>query len=142
MIWGFIVILVLGLIELFHYLYHHVIQRIKDLTFAVNLIEKGNYRKTVEFKENNEFGILKNSINNMAQVMKISTKELILQVIKTEEKDEELEKINRELENYIYLISHDLKSPLESIMGFLKLFKKKYAKILNNEKEFYYLDRI
>lgn len=142
LIWGFLVIFISGLIETFHYLYRHVIQRIKDLIFAVNLIEEGNYRKTVEFKENNELGILLNSINNMAQVMKISTKELILQVIKTEEKDEELEKINHDLENYIHLISHDLKSPLVSIMGFLKLFKKKYAKILNNEKALYYLDRI
>ena len=142
LIWGFLVILILGFGEIFNYLYRHVIQRIRDLIFVVNLIERGNYQKSVEFKETNEFGVLKNSINNMAQVMKISTKELILQVIKTEEKDEELEKINRELENYIYLISHDLKSPLVSMTGFLKLFKKKYANIPNDKKALYYLDRI
>ena len=40
-------------------------------------------------------------------------------------KNEELKKINAELDNFVYSISHDLRSPLLSIKGILKLVTMK-----------------
>ncbi len=39
-------------------------------------------------------------------------------------KNEELKKINTELDNFVYSVSHDLRSPLLSIKGILELIKK------------------
>ena len=39
-------------------------------------------------------------------------------------KNEELKKINSELDNFVYSVSHDLRSPLLSIKGILELILK------------------
>ncbi|HMF32549.1 MAG TPA: PAS domain S-box protein, partial [Candidatus Lokiarchaeia archaeon] len=44
-----------------------------------------------------------------------------------------VERSNRELEQYATIISHDLKTPLVSILGFSELLDKKYEDLLNPE---------
>jgi PAS domain S-box-containing protein len=54
---------------------------------------------------------------------------------------EELEAVNRELENYTYVVSHDLKEPLRSIEGFSQFLNEDYSdKLGDTGKE--YLNRI
>ena len=53
----------------------------------------------------------------------------------------ELEAKNRELESYVYSISHDLKAPLVSLNGFSSVLKKEYESHLG-EKGKHYLERI
>jgi PAS domain S-box-containing protein len=54
---------------------------------------------------------------------------------------EELEGKNKELDDYTYIISHDLKAPLVTIQGFANLLKKKYGNDLD-EKALHYVDTI
>jgi len=53
----------------------------------------------------------------------------------------ELEAKNRELESFVYSISHDLKAPLVSLNGFSSALKKEYESHLG-EKGKHYLERI
>jgi PAS domain S-box-containing protein len=61
----------------------------------------------------------------------------------TEQKgvEEELRKINEELENFVHVVSHDLKTPIISIQGFAsRLLKKRGDKMETKERQ--YLDQI
>jgi PAS domain S-box-containing protein len=51
-------------------------------------------------------------------------------------KNEELQRINVDLDNFIYTASHDLKAPIANIEGFVKLLAAKYDKKNLHEEEF------
>jgi PAS domain S-box-containing protein len=51
-------------------------------------------------------------------------------------KNEELQRINVDLDNFIYTASHDLKAPIANIEGFVKLLASKYNKKSLEEGEF------
>ena len=55
--------------------------------------------------------------------------------------EDNLRRKNEELENFVYAVSHDLKSPLLSISGFGSLLIKSYQSQIN-EKGRHYLERI
>jgi signal transduction histidine kinase len=53
----------------------------------------------------------------------------------------DLENKNREMEGFIYSVSHDLKAPLIAIQGFLAMFAEQFSAGLSKEALFY-LDRV
>jgi len=53
----------------------------------------------------------------------------------------ELEEVNKELETFSYSVSHDLKTPLRHIKGFIELFLNNKATVLNEE-ELAYLKHV
>ncbi|MDX2229760.1 MAG: response regulator [Leptolyngbyaceae cyanobacterium bins.349] len=57
------------------------------------------------------------------------------------EQNEELLRSNRELEQFAYVVSHDLQQPLQSVTGFVKLLQLKYEAILDDVAQDY-LNRI
>jgi PAS domain S-box-containing protein len=50
----------------------------------------------------------------------------IVDITEQKEAEEELRKINQELENFVNVVSHDLKTPIISIQGFSSRLLKKY----------------
>lgn len=60
---------------------------------------------------------------------------------KVKERTEELENKNKELEAFIYSVSHDLRSPLRSLSGFSEILKEDYSDCLDEEAKTY-LERI
>ncbi|MBN1351771.1 GAF domain-containing protein [candidate division KSB1 bacterium] len=54
---------------------------------------------------------------------------------------EQLRKANEELENFVYTVSHDLKSPIVSIQGFATIMLNEYRNKLDAEAK-HYLERI
>lgn len=68
------------------------------------------------------------SLNRMAE------NQLIQKEIQTSQKNQELQKVNAELDSFVYRVSHDLRSPLTSILGLTNI-----AKYTNDRQE---LDKI
>ncbi|WP_445664072.1 sensor histidine kinase [Fodinibius sp. AD559] len=52
---------------------------------------------------------------------------------KLEDSIENLNSKNKELEQFAYTVSHDLKEPLRMVRSFMELLKNKYGKILDNK---------
>jgi signal transduction histidine kinase len=57
-----------------------------------------------------------------------SEKELITKEKTVSEKNQELTKVNQELDRFVYSVSHDLRSPLSSILGITNLAKHAESK--------------
>ena len=117
-IFNFLVIMVfvVGIITfilVFYLMVRKKIKYIKYISEKVGKISKGNTGYTIEVKGNDEIAELCNSIN----IMSLELKEKF-------DKERENERIKNDL---IINVSHDLRTPLTSIIGYLEIIKdKKY----------------
>ena len=53
----------------------------------------------------------------------------------------DLQRSNKDLEDFAYVISHDLQEPLRQISNFIQLFKHKYEHVVDDKGE-YYIDTV
>lgn len=100
---------VLVFIFSFFYITKRKMKQIEAMAQGVKEIEKGNLAYRIEKKGEDEIAALTENINNMAE-------ELMINI----EKERKLEKQKNEL---ITNVSHDLRTPLTSIMGYLRLLR-------------------
>jgi signal transduction histidine kinase len=89
-----------------------IINPIKELQYSTHQISKGNYDLRVPITGNNELAQLAKSFNSMADELK--------------QNFEEFNKKNKELEQFIYIASHDLQEPLRTISSFTDLLRVQY----------------
>jgi signal transduction histidine kinase len=76
--------------------------------------------------------------NEQLKDQNIRLEQLNTELIKLNSK---LEQSNQDLEKFAYIASHDLRSPLQTIIGFAQILTQKYQQCLD-EKGKHYLDRI
>ncbi|PFA17138.1 MULTISPECIES: sensor histidine kinase [Bacillus cereus group] len=93
----------------FFYITKRKMKQIEAMAQGVKEIEKGNLAYRIEKKGEDEIAALTENINNMAE-------ELMVNI----ERERKLEKQKNEL---ITNVSHDLRTPLTSIMGYLRLLR-------------------
>ncbi|MRN53975.1 ATP-binding protein [Paenibacillus monticola] len=98
-------ILAVGLYLMIWYLTRSV----RSLTKSAQTITRGDYSQRVSVLSNDEIGILAQNFNQMADAV--------------EDKVDELEVLARQRQNFIDYLTHELKTPLTSIIGYADLLR-------------------
>lgn len=97
------------------------------LLAAIDKVAAGDLDSELKMERNDEFARVAASFNQMIRNLTRSRKDL--------------EKVNKELEDFTYTVSHDLKEPLRSIASFSHFVQEDYKDKLDDEGRDY-LDRI
>lgn len=120
---GFIIaiVLIIGLGTAINLRLREAIRRpLAGLMQATREISSGNLTYKPDIATNDEFGALGESFGAMAASLDKALREMSAY-------NQELEAKNAELERFTYTVSHDLKSPLITIRGFIGLLEKDAA---------------
>lgn len=89
--------------------------------------ETGNYSLRAYDKGTDEIGILSGGINNMLEQIEKMDRYLKETNLSLQKYSQSLERSNKELEEFAYISSHDMKSPMTSLLGMLTLMQQKDA---------------
>lgn len=101
-----------GLITIF---VHYLTKPIKKLNDTTKRITAGDYSNRIDIRSNDEIGELASSFNAMSSAI--------------ESKILEMEKSVEEREEFVSNFTHELKTPMTSIMGYAKILKQnRYTK--------------
>ncbi|MDJ1505816.1 PAS domain-containing sensor histidine kinase [Xanthocytophaga agilis] len=76
------------------------------------------------FTDIHEQKLLSQKMEEMTQQLALSNQELLASNQSLEKVNEQLSRTNEELDQYVYKVSHDIRSPIASIMGLLGLINK------------------
>ena len=118
-----LIISVIIFIVIFLGLFSGKIAYIKTITNGIKELQINNYDHKVELKGNNELTELANSINFLSKQEK--------------EVKEKEEKLSKEKEELIRNLSHDIRTPLTSIISYTELMSNK-ENLSNKEKNEYF----
>jgi signal transduction histidine kinase len=87
----------------------------------------GNYSLRVAGTGNDEIGVLSGGFNNMLEQIESMNRYLKENNEALKTYSLSLERTNKELEEFAYISSHDMKSPITSLIGMLTLIQQKDA---------------
>jgi signal transduction histidine kinase len=139
----FLIIGVAAFLMLFVIFYttNSITDPIHKLYSGAEIIGKGNLDYRLDIKTGDEIQDLAEGFNRMAGELKElytnlenKVKERTAQLA---EANEALGRINKELDDFTYIVSHDLKEPLRGVKAFTKLLIEDYSSKLDNEAKEY-----
>jgi signal transduction histidine kinase len=120
------------------YIGHHITRPIINLIRVSKRINEGDLSIRADTTFSDEIGDLGRSFNEMTENL-ITARTSLEQ--KVRERTVQLEDLNKELEAFIYSVSHDLRAPLRSINGFSQAILEDYKERLDEQGRDY-LNRI
>jgi len=135
----FLIIGVVALITVFVIFYttNSITTPIRKLYSGAEIIGKGDLDHRLDIKTGDEIQDLAEGFNTMAGELKElytnlenKVKERTAQLA---EANEALGLKNKELDDFTYIVSHDLKEPLRGVKAFTKLLMEEYSKKLDKE---------
>ncbi len=120
---------------------------VKGVT-AISERDLGDLDYHINITSNDEIAFLTFSFNKMVYKLGEAKKKLLDYAINLEkkvehktgevlEKTKELQKANKELEDFVYIVSHDLKEPLFAIGGYTSRLSKGYKDTFDDKGNFY-----
>ncbi len=115
---------------------------------AISERDLGDLDYHIDITSNDEIAFLTFSFNKMVYKLGEAKKKLLDYTLNLEkkvehktgevlEKAKELKTINKELEDFVYIISHDLKEPLFAIEGHTSILFKAYKDTFDDKGKFY-----
>lgn len=110
-----------------YYFADYIIKPITEISMAAKQIAAGDYNQKVKVRKKNEVGEMAYLFNKMSDKLMKAHQKL-------NKKIEALNASNDNLQRFSYIVSHDLKSPLNNFVGLLNVLRKKY--IPENDSQF------
>ncbi|MCP2263970.1 ATP-binding protein [Promicromonospora thailandica] len=121
-----------------------VIRPLTELTAAVRVVSSGGIRREIRPAGTGEVALLAMHVETMRRDLVHQVEEIRLSHQEVEnahtllsEKTRELERSNRDLEQFAYVASHDLQEPLRKVASFTQLLQKRYGGALDSRADQY-----
>jgi signal transduction histidine kinase len=119
-----------------------ITNRIGLLRDGALVIGEGNLDHRIDIKGDDELADFAGVFNNMTEKRKLAEESIRKLNEDLVARNEELEFTNKEMESFIYSISHDLRGPLRAISGFSSMLFQGSADDCLDDKRKNYLNRI
>lgn len=126
--WGGLGLLVLLAAAASFYLRRSVVQPVLTVAEASRRLAEGDMSARVPPVRDDEIGDLARAFNSMADSLEASQEAL-------GQRSRELERSNRELEQFASVTSHDLQAPLATISMYAQLLEQRHARELNGGRQ-------
>ena len=103
---------------------------LRNLKTGSDLLAKGKFEREIKITGDSEFVDVTRNFNKMALALKLSEERLKKSIL-------ELEKIDQMKEEFVSMVSHELKTPLMPILGFCELLQdeKSYGNLTEKQRE-------
>lgn len=126
--WGGLVLVLLLAGTASYYLRHSVVRPVLTVAQASRQLAEGDMTARVPPVRDDEIGDLARAFNSMADSLEASQEALA-------ERSRELERSNRELEQFASVTSHDLQAPLATISMYAQLLEQRHSQELNGGRQ-------
>lgn len=124
---------------------HSIQKGLNEILHTAQAVAQGDLSSRAKAFSKDEIGILANDFNKMTAELERMTDVIQETNInlerKVQQRTAELERKNKELEQFAYVASHDLQEPLRTTTGFVEALRKQYRGMLDEHAD-RYLDYI
>lgn len=124
---------VAGSFILLIFLVKNISRPLKQIEVAAHQIAAGDYKVNLSHSSKDEVGEVAKAFNVMStrllearNLLENKNQELEENLFLTRKQKQDLEKVNKELDDFVHTVSHDLRSPLMGIMNYGAVLNSRY----------------